>query len=176
MTLAYSAHYTVKDYESWKGDWELIYGAPYAMSPSPGVTHQRIEKKILILVENQLSKCDKCEAFVELDWYCLDDSVVRPDVLVACHHEGEKLTKTPELIVEIVSASSAQRDENLKFELYQKEAVKNYILVYPELKKAKVYRWVDGQYQKVGDFFQETCDFSILNCGVKLDFSKIWPN
>ncbi len=107
---------------------------------------------------------------------CLDDSVIRPDVLVACHHQGEKLTRTPELIVEIVSPSTVQRDENLKFELYQKEAVKNYVLVYPVLKKTKVYRWVDGQYQKVGDFFQETYDFSILKCEVKLDFSKVWPN
>lgn len=66
------------------------------------------------------------------------------------------------------------RDEKLKFELYQKETVKNYILVYPELKKAKAFRWVDGQYQKVGDFFQETYDFSILEYRVKVDFSKIW--
>ncbi len=124
----------------------------HAMSPSPSVTHH-VLKKILILVENQLSTCDKCEAFVELDLYCLDDSVIRPDVLVACYHQGEKLIRTPELIVEIVSPSTVQQDENLMFELYQKEAVKYYILVYPELKKAKVYRWVDGQYQKSWRFF-----------------------
>ncbi len=174
MTLAYLEHYTAKDYELWKGDWELIYGAPYAMTPSPGISHQRIEKKILIQVENQLSSCAKCEAFVELDWYCLDDTVVRPDVLVVCHHLGEKLTRTPELIVEVVSPSSVQRDENLKFELYQKEAVKTYILVYPELKKAKVYQWLNGQYQKVGDFFQETYAFSISGCKLEIDFSKTW--
>lgn len=98
---------------------------------------------------------------------------MRPDVLVACDHLGEKLTKTPEFIAEVVSPASVQRDENLKFELYQKEAVKIYILVYPELKKAKVFQWVNGQYQKVGDFFQDIYDFSILKYEVKIDFSKI---
>ncbi len=32
--------YTYTDYEQWEGDWELIYGFPYAMSPSPKRTHQ----------------------------------------------------------------------------------------------------------------------------------------
>ena len=176
MTLAYLEHYTVKDYELWKGDWELIYGAPYAMSPSPGILHQRTEKKILIQIENQLNGCANCEAFVELDWYCLDDTVVRPDMLVACDYAGDKLTKTPELIVEVVSSSSVKRDENLKFELYQKERVKIYILIYPDLKKAKIYQWVDGRFLKEGDFFQETYDFSILECKAKIDFSKIWSD
>ncbi|MEO1923214.1 MAG: Uma2 family endonuclease, partial [Nautiliaceae bacterium] len=27
--------YTVKDYEQWEGDWELIEGRPYAMAPAP---------------------------------------------------------------------------------------------------------------------------------------------
>ena len=27
--------YTYDDYKNWQGDWELIYGHPYAMAPSP---------------------------------------------------------------------------------------------------------------------------------------------
>jgi hypothetical protein len=33
ITLAKTTKY-------WEGDWELIDGAPYAMSPSPEMTHQ----------------------------------------------------------------------------------------------------------------------------------------
>jgi len=37
MTLVYQEHYTFNDYQHWEGNWELIEGMPYAMSPSPTV-------------------------------------------------------------------------------------------------------------------------------------------
>ena len=39
----YIPKYTYSDYEKWQGNWELIYGAPVAMSPSPKRKHQVIE-------------------------------------------------------------------------------------------------------------------------------------
>jgi hypothetical protein len=35
-------HYTYSDYEQWEGQWELIDGIPYAMSPLPVPKHQKI--------------------------------------------------------------------------------------------------------------------------------------
>ena len=34
--------YTYKDYEKWGGDWELIRGIAYAMSPFAIVSHQKV--------------------------------------------------------------------------------------------------------------------------------------
>ncbi len=31
LKAEYLPHYTYDDYIQWKGDWELIYGVPYAM-------------------------------------------------------------------------------------------------------------------------------------------------
>ena len=175
MTLAYSEHYTVRDYQKWDGDWELIGGEPYAMSPSPGISHQRLEKRVLIQFDNNLNACStNCEVLSEVDWLVSDDTVVRPDILIACSVSGEKLTQTPEVIVEIISPSTARRDELLKFELYQKEGVKFYILIYPDPKKAKVYRLIEGQYIKEADFSQEIFEFEIQACQLSLDFDQIW--
>lgn len=174
MSLAYLEHYTVRDHASWKGDWELFYGVPYAMSPSPNISHQRLERAIMLSLDNSLQSCQDCEVLSELDWQCADDTVVRPDVLIACNLEGEKLLKTPELIVEIISKTTAKRDETLKFELYQKEGVKFYILVYPDLMIAKIYRLVDGRYIKKADFINETFDCLIRDCPVSIEFNKIW--
>jgi len=44
-------HYTYEDYSNWEGRWELIQGIPYAMSPSPSYTHQRISQKIARLLD-----------------------------------------------------------------------------------------------------------------------------
>ena len=93
MASTYSEHYTVRDYALWEGDWELIRGAPYAMAPSPSISHQRIEQALSFQLYKQLQNCIECEALAEIDWQCSGDTVVRPDVLIACDIEGEKLTK-----------------------------------------------------------------------------------
>ena len=36
----YYPYCDVSDYEVWEGDWELIEGIPYAMSPVPTMKHQ----------------------------------------------------------------------------------------------------------------------------------------
>jgi len=174
MSTAYSEHYSIRDYEAWKGDWELIYGEPYAMTPSPGVSHQRLERKLLLQLDAGLSQCGKCEALSEIDWCVSDDTVVRPDIVIACDISGERLSKTPALIIEIISPSTARRDELLKFDLYQREGVKWYVLVYSRENKAKVYRFSEGQYMKEADFSSETFTFDIGHCSVPLEFARIW--
>jgi Uma2 family endonuclease len=174
MTLAYEEHYNVRDYVLWEGDWELIHGAPYAMAPSPSISHQRIEKAVMFQIDSTLRGCESCEVLAEIDWQSSDDTVVRPDVLIACNIQGEKLTKTPELIVEVVSPSSAKRDELTKFKLYQQEGVKFYILVYPDTRVAKVYRLHEGRYIKEADFSNEQFNFAIKECELSLDFSLVW--
>lgn len=32
-SLAYMEKYSVEDYQQWEGNWELIYGDAYAMTP-----------------------------------------------------------------------------------------------------------------------------------------------
>ena len=39
LTKKLLPRYTVKDYERWDGDWELIEGVPYALA-SPSFRHQ----------------------------------------------------------------------------------------------------------------------------------------
>jgi len=164
--------YTYKDYEKWEGDWELIGGIAYAMSPFAVVSHQ----KVSTFISNELNnnrECEKCYALVEAEWYIDSENVVRPDVIFTCSDEDEKLTKTPEIIVEVVSKSSAKRDEVVKFEIYEKERVVYYVLAYPELKKAKIYKLENGKYQKVGDFYNEKFEFDI-ECKTAIDFSKVF--
>ncbi len=173
MSLAYFEHYSIRDYDQWSGEWELINGAPYAMSPSPSISHQRLEKQLIILLDEQLKDCHDCEVLNELDWYCSDDTVVRPDLLIACNVIGEKLTLTPEVIIEIVSPSSAKRDELVKFDLFQKEGVEIYILVYPDRQKAKVFNLNNGCYVKAGDYHDGSSNFIVRDCSVNLDFGRL---
>jgi len=174
LAKAYTEYYTVEDYKHWHDEWELIYGVPYAMSPSPMVTHQSINMKIARQLSEKLDECPNCQALFEIDWEISSDTVVKPDTLVICYEPDEKLTKKPEIIFEIASPSTIRRDETIKFELYQQEGVAFYIIVYPENKVAKVYTLKDGRYIKSGDFSDEKHIFTTDKCKIDFDFSKIW--
>jgi Uma2 family endonuclease len=167
--------YTVKDYLQWEGDWELIYGQPMAMAPSPGLTHQTLCMMIARQLDEALDDCSRCQALFEIDVEFSVDTVVRPDVLVICYQpEGERLTRAPDLIFEVISPKTSRRDEVIKFDLYRKEGVGYYVLVYPEAKKAKVWQLIEGDYRKVGDFYDEKHCFGLSGCTIDFDFSRLW--
>jgi Uma2 family endonuclease len=174
MSVGYIEHYKVEDYNLWKGDWELIEGKPYAMAPSPMVTHQSVNMKISRQLDELLDECEECQPFFEIDWIVSSDTVLRPDTLVICYEPDEKLTKKPEIIFEVASPSTVSKDERVKFEIYEREGVKYYIIVYPEDKVAKAYELKDGRYIKMGDFSDEKTLFELSVCDLAFDFSKIW--
>ncbi len=174
MSLAYHEKYTLKDYRQWQGNWELVYGEPIAMTPSPLFIHQFINLKIARQLDEQLDNCPNCHAVFETDVEFSNETVVRPDTMVICYEPDEKLTQAPELVFEVISPSTAKRDELLKFDLYQSAAVKYYCLVYPEVKKATLYELIENKYQKLGEFSDECFDFELSECNIYFDFGFIW--
>ena len=168
-------YYTYEDYKLWEGDWELIRGFPVAMAPSPLRNHQNLLAMFAYEFNKSIKDCEKCEVLVEEDWIVEDDTVLRPDVSVVCDEEGDFITKAPEIIVEVVSPSTAKRDERIKKEIYEKELVKYYILAYPDRLIAKVYKNEDGKFKKIGDFKKETLKLTEnLTCEVEIDFDNVF--
>lgn len=108
-------HSTVADFRRWEGDWELIEGIPYAMVPSPTSLHQRIGLKIARQLDERLESCFHCQTLYETDWIAAEDTVFRPEVRVVCGPiEGDYPTRAPGLIFEILSPSTAMRDERIE--------------------------------------------------------------
>jgi len=176
MSLAekYLPNYTVEDYLLWEGDWELIEGIPFAMAPSPFALHQRVSFLIANQIDTQLEDCSKeCKVFLELDWIVNENTVVRPDVSVVCGKVEDFIKTTPKVIFEVVSRSTAARDEQLKFELYQREKVNYYGLVYPNLKKMRVFRLINNRYEKVFDSDRGSFRFE-LECPFTVDLDYLW--
>jgi Uma2 family endonuclease len=142
--------YTYKDYASWQGDWELIDGYPYAMSPSPKMKHQLAGKRLMFLLENELLKKTSCQCTTvyELDWIINDDTIVRPDVMIICGPiEDDFLRYPPTLLVEILSDSTRLKDRNTKFTLYEQQGVKYYLLADPTKNTLEIFELKDNRYQ-----------------------------
>jgi len=176
MSVAALLNYTYDDYRQWEGEWELIDGAPVSMAPAPVKIHQRLAGEIFMtLKETMQNNCIDCEVLYEVDWKVTEETVLRPDIILACDDEHEAyLTKAPKIIVEILSPSTAKKDETVKFDIYEAEGVQYYILVYPDDLKAKVYSLKEGKYIKVGDFTHELLTFDDLECALSLDFEKVF--
>ena len=167
--------YTVEDYQHWEGDWELIDGLAYAMSPAPTHKHQRLAMGFARLLDEQLDPCPHCEALFESDLELSNDTIIRPDLMIICHTpKGGKITRAPEFVIEIISPRRARHDEHTKFMLYQAEGVRYYLLAYPDERKIKAYRLIDGNYRKIGDIFDETLQFELSKCSFEIDFSLLW--
>ena len=115
----YLPHYTFADYASWQGDWELWYGLPVAMTPSPFGRHQWLAGQIMRQFLNSLdANCGDCFVLMETDWIVADDIVVRPDVVIVCGAFPERHTvEPPRLIVEVLSPSTEEKDRTAKREL-----------------------------------------------------------
>lgn len=171
--LQYLPKYTVKDYNLWEGDWELIEGHPVAMSPTPVRKHQILAKKILISIENMIMSqeetCGDCEVVYELDWILNDNTVLRPDIAIICDQAGDFISKPPVLVVEILSPSTALRDKNVKLEIYRQHGVKYYIIADPTTKGYKAYALVNDQYQEhVGTSYAiyDVCEIALDVAGI----------
>ena len=168
-------HYTYDDYKLWEGNWELYEGFPIAMSPAPMINHQAIAGNILFELKSSMGECQRCLVLSEVDYKLTDDTILRPDVVLICDEPNDAyITKAPEIIVEVISKSTAKNDENYKFDKYEAEKIKYYIIVYPDELYAKVYKLKEGKYDKQGDFSKESYVFEEPFCKASINFEKVF--
>lgn len=173
--LALIPRYTYQDYLLWEGDWELIEGIAVSMAPAPMRIHQQVARELFIALNQEALEECACEILYETDWKLANDTILRPDIVVVCNEENERyLTKAPKVIIEILSSSTAKKDETIKYNIYEDEKVEYYILVYPDDLKAKVYKLKEDQYTKVGDFTKELLSFEDIDCDLELDFEQVF--
>jgi Uma2 family endonuclease len=169
-------HYTYSDYCRWEGQWELIDGIPYAMSPAPLPKHQVIASNLSVEFGIALKKCRNCTASQPVDYLLADDTILQPDFLVYCG----KVTKSyldfpPKLIAEILSPSTALKDRHTKYSLYETAGVLYYLIINPATEEVEVYEWKDGSYRLAaqGRNIQHSFIFD-EGCMANIDFAEIW--
>jgi len=145
--------WTYADYLTWDDGqrWELIDGFAYCMSPSPGIRHQRVSMDLARQFSVYL-KGKPCQVFAApFDVRLSDNSnvsdnyietVVQPDLLVVCDKsklDDRGCNGAPDLVIEIISPSTAKMDLTIKFDLYQRSGVKEYWIVHPAEKTLMVF-------------------------------------
>lgn len=150
--------YVYEEWLEWEGHWELIDGTPYNMTPAPSWDHQYIVGELYFGLRSHFQNESCFVAVAPFDVYLSENEdyekpehVVQPDITVMCN---EKLLSkkgyygAPNLIVEVLSPSTALKDRNEKFKKYQQFGVKEYWIVDPNYKMIEVFGLEDGYYRK----------------------------
>jgi Uma2 family endonuclease len=103
--------YTLEDWRSWEGRWELINGVAYDLSQAPGTEHQQVSSKLHLAIGNALEEANRrvggrgCELFAAPTDVFLEAGVVQPDLLVVCDPakvSPRGIEGAPDLVVEIL--------------------------------------------------------------------------
>lgn len=142
--------YTYQDYLTWSEEerYELLDGEPVMMSPSPSREHQRIAGEVYRQIANYLLE-KPCQVFaapfdVRLNANEADDLVFQPDILIVCDEkkleDGKCCNGAPDMVIEVLSRSTAKMDRFHKLQRYLSFGVREYWIVAPHEKTIEVYR------------------------------------
>ena len=173
--------YTYADYCTWEDDerWELIDGVPYAMA-APLIRHQGVLGDIYLQIALFLRR-KTCKAFispidVRLNADTRDDTVVQPDMLVVCDKskiDEKGIIGAPDMVVEVLSPTSASHDTIRKFMLYLKANVREYWIVDPVSGNVIVNILKDDKYVAMAYEKTDKVPVSVLD-GCVVDLAEVF--
>ena len=121
---------------------ELIDGKAVAMSPRPTTNHYHVSFNIAHIFANYL-RGKRCTPFGDgVDLYLTEKDRFIPDGMVVCDPDKIKrdgVYGAPDLVVEVLSPSTAKNDRGHKKQVYEQCGVREYWIVDPRDRKILVY-------------------------------------
>ncbi len=127
---------------------ELLNGKIIMMS-SPSVNHYQIMFNIVLAFQNYLMG-KTCRAFGDgVDVYLTENDRVIPDAMIVCNKDiiqPDGIHGAPDLVVEVLSPSTAKNDKGYKKTLYETSKIKEYWIVDPVSRSIEVYHLLDEKY------------------------------
>lgn len=179
-----SKNYTYKDWLNWDGRWELIQGKAYNMTPAPSSDHQYIVGELFHSLRLYFGN-RQCHVLVSpfdvflsiKDVFDNVDHVVQPDISVIC--KKKQIVKrgcngAPSLIIEVLSPSTALKDYNEKFNIYQQFGVSEYWIVDPTNKIIHVHGREDGYFTKRISYGEDDTLKSFLFEELTIDLKEVF--
>ena len=160
--LDVKAKLTYADYLEMSDDerYELLNGDLF-LSPSPSELHQFLLSVLHLRIgsfarDRNLGKV----YFSPFDVVLSDTDVVQPDLLFISSDRIEIITANdvqgaPDLVVEILSPGTADRDRTLKLDLYAKHGVKEYWIVDPDARTIMVLLQGENRFEVSGIYGDE---------------------
>jgi Uma2 family endonuclease len=160
--------------------YEVVDGDLY-MTTAPDLDHQRPSMGLSGFIRWYLRTHPIGEIFAAPVGLILDDeNGLQPDLVYVSKARAAILTRrgirgTPDLVVEVLSPSTADRDRGIKLRRYAAAGVPHYWIVAPETHTLEAYRLEEYTYQLTvtcgpGDTFRPE-----LFPGLEIPIAELWP-
>ena len=176
--------WTIEDYQSLDDDerYEILRGR-LIMVPAPNPAHQRVITRLGTLLDQYIFSNDLGVCFhAPFDVYLSKDTVVQPDFTFVSNERVEDVidsrgaVEAPDLVIEVLSPSTASRDRGIKRAIYASAGLPWLLLVDPEGLTVEVYHLnEDGEYIWVDSAVgTDTLTFALFP-ELAIALSEVWP-
>lgn len=120
------------------------------VTPAPTLRHQRIATDLVTLLNTFIQEHGLGEVYsAPVDVLLAEGDYLEPDIVFVREERSDLLSDRgvegpPDLVVEITSPSTADRDRGLKLERYRHFAVAEYWIVDPAERSIEIWSLADG--------------------------------
>jgi Uma2 family endonuclease len=134
-----------------------IFDGELIMGPMPTTYHQLVQMNLGSMIRDYVNKRGLGKVFASVDVHISEVIVLQPDICFLSNerssiNDGKKFNAVPDLVVEILSQSTEERDRTFKFREYAKHGAKECWLVSTEKKEVEVYQNSPKGFQLVKIF------------------------
>jgi len=167
-TIDYNKIYTYADYLKFEIEEmvEIIRGKIFKMSPAPRTNHQAISGNLHFRLRKQLES-KTCKVFhapvdvvlpIQNKKRNQSTTIVQPDICVICDHtiiEEKAIMGTPDFIIEIIAGKNVKKDTQIKYSVYEEAGVKEYWIVFVDIRCVEVFLLEDRKFQRLNTFSED---------------------
>jgi len=174
---------TYDDYFALSDDkrYELMEGELF-MVPAPDFYHQIVSGNIELLLREFVKKRNiGIVAYAPVDVVLSPEDVLQPDILFISKENRGIITKrnvagAPDLVIEILSPSTQERDKLVKRDIYSEYGVKEYWIVDPVGKNIEVMTLGTEGYKLHAIFLNDEVLTSPLIEGFSLPLKEVFAS
>jgi Uma2 family endonuclease len=159
--------------------YEVMEGELY-MTPSPSPDHQDAVTELASILHNHVAAGGLGKVYVApLDVVFTETNILQPDILFLragrIPPKGAKnVTLAPDLVIEVVSPSSAEQDREIKPHVYARHGVPHYWIADPAAGTLEMYALAGAAYTAAGAFSDDATATTPLFPGLTIPLARLW--
>jgi len=173
--------FTYQDYLLLPEDkrYEIIEGELF-MVPARVPYHQDVSKNLFLILDNYVESRQLGKMYyAPIDIVLSNENIVQPDILFISKEKrsiiGEKnIQGAPDLVIEILSPATREKDRVLKRKLYARFGVKEFWLVDGEKKEIEVLTLQQEGFKRIGIYTESEILFSPLLQNIRIAVKEVF--
>ena len=174
--------HTYEDYAAVPSDgrrWELIDGE-FEVTPAPGTRHQTVSRRLQHELMRQLEDSGLASVFdAPIDVILSDHDVLQPDLVIVGTARSHLVTErgiegSPDVVVEILSASTRVIDRRVKPRTYARYSIPEYWIVDGDLGQIELYRLGTDGYRLEMRFYRGSRLVTPSFAEVDVDLARVF--